>query len=80
MREDVCVNTYGDFSMISLHFFNTYIFLSRRYINFTPYSQRSEREGKREWDSASKDWSLTNSWGYFVVTLTFISVGMFCEI
>ena len=45
--------------------------------NFTPTPQRSERGRKRgrERESALKDWSLTNSLGYFDVTLTWFLSG-----
>ena len=53
----------------------TFSFLSGGLYNFTPTPQRSEGGRKRGWEreSALKDWSLTNSLGYFDVTLTCFS-------
>ena len=55
----------------------TFSFLSGGIHNFTPTPQRSERGRKRgrERESALKDWSLTNSLGYFDVTLTWFLSG-----
>ena len=48
----------------------TFSFLSGGSHNFTPTLQRSEKERKRgrRRESGLKDWSLTNSLGYFDVT------------
>ena len=66
------LDNYLVFSMISLQFSIINIsFLSGGIYNFTPTPQRSERGRKRrERESGLKDWSLTNSLGYFDVTLT----------
>ena len=66
------------FSMISLQFSIINISLSFKgvyTISLQFLRDLREEERKRERESVLKDWSLTNSLGYFDVTLTWILSG-----
>ena len=67
----ICVKSFSNCPSLTFEF----SFLSGGIYNFTPTPRRSERGRKRgsERESGLKDWSLTNSLGYFDVTLTLVS-------